>query len=138
MLSYRPRLAIILTLAAGLVVLTFSWALTTSLIALSSSVPGGYWSATLAEGVFSLGILWGVMLLVSGLLLFLVPQAHRMLGLVVCLVSLASFVTDFGGLVVGAVLGIAGGLSAYVWSMPPEPSIFEEFQELPPAGDPAP
>lgn len=63
------------------------------------------------------GILVGVMVEVCGVLLWVQPQLRFLLGALVVMLSLASFITsDFGGLFIGMLLGILGGSLGLSWS----------------------
>ncbi|MBR8741171.1 DUF6114 domain-containing protein [Nocardiopsis sp. MG754419] len=62
------------------------------------------------------GTLIGVLLIVIGVLSWLQPAQHTFFGVVGLLLSLASFVTsNFGGFVIGMLLGIIGGALVFAW-----------------------
>lgn len=58
----------------------------------------------------------GALLAVIGLLLWFQPNQRTFYGIVAVLLSLASFVTsNFGGFVVGELLGLVGGALGFAW-----------------------
>ncbi|MFI6575139.1 DUF6114 domain-containing protein [Nocardiopsis sp. NPDC050513] len=62
------------------------------------------------------GTLIGILLIAVGVLAWLQPDQHAFFGLVGLLLALASFVTsNFGGFVVGMLLGIVGGSLVFAW-----------------------
>ena len=129
--AYRPYTAIVLVGVGGLLILGTSWELTVGFA--SAARVGGLasWPFALSAAWASLGLVWGVVILVSACLLYLASQAHRTLGLLVILLAVASLFTDFGGLLLGAGLAAVGGAMAYVWRMTEDPTLFEEDEDLP-------
>ncbi|KJY25382.1 DUF6114 domain-containing protein, partial [Streptomyces katrae] len=66
-------------------------------------------------GIAALGI--GAALIVAGLFLWFLPQARAYVSVHALLLSVLSFVvTNLGGFLVGALLGIAGGALAFGWT----------------------
>ncbi|MFF4370007.1 DUF6114 domain-containing protein [Streptomyces sp. NPDC001594] len=66
-------------------------------------------------GIAALGI--GAALIVAGLFLWWLPQARAYVSVHALLLSVLSFVvTNLGGFLVGALLGIAGGALAFGWT----------------------
>ncbi|MEU3913906.1 DUF6114 domain-containing protein [Streptomyces sp. NPDC029721] len=66
-------------------------------------------------GIAALGI--GAALIVAGLFLWFLPQARPYVSVHALLLSVLSFVvTNLGGFLVGALLGIAGGALAFGWT----------------------
>jgi len=81
-----------------------------------------YVPGTSIKFVFALGnLLWagilvGALVLLFGLFLWLQPQFRYILGTLIILLSLFSFVTsDFGGFFIGMLLGMIGGSLAIAW-----------------------
>lgn len=63
------------------------------------------------------GYLIGGLLAVVGILAWLQPQQNTFFGIVATLLALASFVTsNFGGFVIGMLLGLVGGALVFAWS----------------------
>lgn len=70
----------------------------------------------MASGSLVLGVLVGVFIGVSGLMLWFIKPLRIFLGVVIVLLSLASFMTsDFGGLILGMLMGLIGGSLALAW-----------------------
>lgn len=109
-----------------MIILAFSWVFVVALTTFGATNT----SIMLGTGLASLGLIWGLVIVVASLLLYLTPQANHTLGGIVAVVAIPSFITDFGGLFIGAVLAIAGAVSAYRWALPPEPSLLDEFDGL--------
>ena len=62
------------------------------------------------------GILIGVLLIAIGVLSWLQPAQHTFFGVVGLLLALVSFVTsNFGGFVIGMLIGIVGGALVFAW-----------------------
>ena len=70
------------------------------------------------QGIAGIGsYLIGVLLAVLGVLLWFQPAQRTFYGVVAVLLSLASFVTsNFGGFVIGMLLGLIGGALGFAWS----------------------
>jgi hypothetical protein len=59
----------------------------------------------------------GALLIVAGVLLWFQPAQRSFYGILAVLLSLASFLTsNFGGFLVGMLLGLAGGAMGFAWS----------------------
>lgn len=70
------------------------------------------------QGIAGIGsYLIGVLLAVLGVLLWFQPAQRTFYGVVAVLLSLASFVTsNFGGFIIGMLLGLIGGSLAFAWA----------------------
>lgn len=70
------------------------------------------------QGIAGIGsYLIGVLLAVLGILLWFQPAQRTFYGVVAVLLSLASFVTsNFGGFMIGMLLGLVGGSLAFAWA----------------------
>jgi len=63
------------------------------------------------------GVLVGVLVLAMGLFLWFTPQLRQVVGILAVLFSLVSLITsDYGGFVVGLILGTVGGAMGFAWS----------------------
>lgn len=84
------------------------------------------------EGIAGIsGLLMGALMVVMGLSLWFAPHFKAFAGIATILFSLASFVTsNFGGLLIGMLLGIIGGPLALAWTS------VRPAEEAPQAGDP--
>ena len=99
-------LAAVLTIAGGVFVLTgglLLWLVGTILAHLLG----------LSSLLFLGGVLLGVVTIVVGALIWLLPRAHRVLGAVALACAAASIPLAFGGLVLGFVLTAVGGAIAF-------------------------
>jgi hypothetical protein len=82
---------------------------------LSSSVPGFVGGIVTSVGVF--GLVSGIIVLVSGVMLRTSPGQRTLWGTLILVFSVLSFLGT-GGFVVGAILGIIGGILALTWHAP--------------------
>jgi uncharacterized protein DUF6114 len=82
---------------------------------LSSSVPGFVGGIVTSVGVF--GLVSGLIVLVSGVMLRTSPGQRTLWGTLILVFSVLSFLGT-GGFVVGAILGIIGGIWALTWHAP--------------------
>ncbi len=63
------------------------------------------------------GILVGVIVVAMGLFLWFTPQLRQMAGILAVLFSLVSLITsDYGGFVIGLLLGTIGGAMGFAWA----------------------
>jgi hypothetical protein len=70
----------------------------------------------IANASLILGILVGALVGAFGLLLWFARPLRVLLGIVILLLSLVSFLTsDFGGLLLGMLMGLVGGSLALAW-----------------------
>jgi hypothetical protein len=68
------------------------------------------------------GILVGVLVALMGLFLWFAPQQRHLAGLLAAIFAMVSlFTSDYGGFVIGLVLGTLGGALGFAWS-PVRPS----------------
>jgi hypothetical protein len=77
-------------------------------------------------GVGAWGIICGALVLIASYVIYARPYAHAIWGAIILIFSLLSFF-DGAGFVVGAVLGIIGGLWAIFWT--PEVTDAAVFQQ---------
>lgn len=67
-------------------------------------------------GVVVVGILVGVLVSIFGLFLWFAPAQRHFFGVLIVLASIVSFFTsDFGGFVLGMLLGMIGGSMGFAW-----------------------
>jgi hypothetical protein len=63
------------------------------------------------------GFLLGGIIATTGLLLWCQPRHHALLGIIILLAALASFLyTNFGGFLIGMLLALTGGSLAFAWT----------------------
>lgn len=64
-----------------------------------------------------LGILVGLLVVAMGLFIWFTPQQRQIAGLLALAFSIASLITsDYGGFVIGMLLGTIGGALAFAWA----------------------
>jgi uncharacterized membrane protein HdeD (DUF308 family) len=64
-----------------------------------------------------LGILMGVLVLVMGFFLWFTPQLRHLVGILAALFATVSlFTSDYGGFVIGLLLGTLGGALGFAWA----------------------
>ncbi|SRR6266480_797660 len=128
-----PNVPSILTLVGGaLIVLVDVFLLAVAVVVLphinygNFTSPRGYTGSpgSLASGFVSaaaiFGLICGVIVLVSSIMLRLKPAQRQTWGTLALVFSILSFF-GFGGFIVGAVLGIVGGIMILRWKPPPAP-----------------
>jgi hypothetical protein len=82
---------------------------------LSSAVPGFVGGIVTSVGLF--GLVSGIVVLVSGVMLRTSPSQRTLWGTLILVFSVLSFLGT-GGFIVGAILGIIGGVMALTWHSP--------------------
>ncbi len=75
-------------------------------------IPGFVSGITAVVGAF--GLISGVMVLISGIMLRSSPAQRSIWGALIVVFSVLSFF-GFGGFIIGAILGIIGGVMALTW-----------------------
>jgi len=71
----------------------------------------------IVEGIGLFGLASGIIVLTSAILLMAVPSQRRTWGVLILVFSILSFL-GIGGFVIGAILGIVGGILALRWKPP--------------------
>jgi hypothetical protein len=71
--------------------------------------------------VATFGLVSGVIVLMAGVMLRTNPTQHTVWGVLVLVFSVLSFF-GFGGFIIGAILGIIGGIMALTWKPSPTPA----------------
>jgi hypothetical protein len=82
-------------------------------------IPSFVSGITAVVGTF--GLVSGVIVLMAGVLLRTNPSQHTVWGVLVLVFSVLSFF-GFGGFIIGAILGIIGGIMALTWKPSPTPA----------------
>jgi hypothetical protein len=77
-----------------------------------SAIPGMVSGITELVGIF--GLVSGVIVLLSGAMLYTNPASRSIWGILIIVFSVLSFF-GFGGFIIGAILGIIGGVMALRW-----------------------
>jgi hypothetical protein len=82
---------------------------------LSSNIPGFVGGIVTSAGLF--GLVSGIIVLVSGVMLRTSPSQRTLWGTLILVFSVLSFFGT-GGFIIGAILGIIGGIMALTWRAP--------------------
>jgi len=70
-----------------------------------------------------IGILIGLLVSIFGLYVWFAPSMRQITAILIVVLSVVSFITsDFGGFMIGMVLGVLGGSMAFAW-VPMEPKV---------------
>jgi hypothetical protein len=125
----KPVTAFLLSLIGGLIILVGSvigsiWYL------FGGTFYGGFWGGMMdgwhgmmggfgfpygyMAGFSLAGLVSGIIIVVSAVMLNIQPAAHTSWGIVILVFSIISFI-DMGGFFIGAILGIIGGAFAISW-----------------------
>lgn len=86
-----------------------------------------------AGWIFLLGIFAGLLTLVSGLLMLLVPAGHTVWGALAIIMALVSIPAALAGFVIGFLLALVGGILAITWKPPVDRVITTEGRTVPPS-----
>jgi hypothetical protein len=65
-----------------------------------------------------LSIVFGIIVIVAAVMLYMSPTQHELWGALVIGFSVASVVSCMGGMGIGAILGLIGGILAILWRPP--------------------
>ena len=84
---------------------------------------------------FFVGIAVGLVTIVVGVLMALVPRASKIWGALGIVLALVSIPTALAGFVVGFLLVLIGGILCFTWTRPPPAP---EFRVIPPNPAPPP
>ncbi|MDM5337041.1 DUF6114 domain-containing protein [Fictibacillus enclensis] len=76
--------------------------------------------AFLPGTVSVIGILFGGMILLLGVMALIFPQFSKLLGIIIIFLSILSVIGALGGFLIGTLLGITGGSLMIAWN-PPAP-----------------
>lgn len=107
----RPVAALVISLIAGVEIIVVSIILAILGGIISSNTQGGI------GAIFGIiGIIWGILLIVSALLMYRRPEQHVLWGSLVIIFSIVSIFGAIGGIFIGLILGIIGGALGIIWS----------------------
>jgi hypothetical protein len=128
-LGDKPVAAFVLSLLGGLCVL--AGGLFQAFIGDLISTLGMANSATNATGIGStigilgiVGIVFGIVMILGGVMMFARPQTHKMWGAIVLILSIVSFATSsFGGFFIGFLLGLIGAILGLTFKPSMAPSM---------------
>jgi len=132
-MSDKPTAAMVLSLIGGICVIiggafiAFVGSLVSSFGYLAN---GGTTGGTIVTVFGVVGIIMGLIMVVGGFMMYSKPSSAKMWGVIVLILSILSWVTAVGGLVIGFILALVGGILAIVYkpsaataaSPPPAPT----------------
>ncbi|RDI36658.1 DUF6114 domain-containing protein [Falsibacillus pallidus] len=72
-------------------------------------------SAFLPGSIAVVGLLFGGLIIVLGLLSLFFPQSAKVLGIIIMFLSVLSVIGALGGLFIGTILGLIGGAALLAW-----------------------
>jgi hypothetical protein len=101
----RPFFGAILTVLSGLMILWVPFNL--------------YLSTFLPGSVAVIGLLFGGLITLIGLMSFFLPSASKALGIIVIFLSILSVIGALGGFLFGTIFGIIGGALLTAWRIVP-------------------
>jgi len=71
------------------------------------------------SGVYRIiGIVWGILIIISAIMLNAQPAQHMTWGILVLVFSFLSWFGARGGIIVGFILGLIGGILGIIWKLP--------------------
>jgi hypothetical protein len=115
----RPLEAMVLAILGGVFIVLGGIAETLVGAAVNSLFFDSFSETLLISGL--VGILLGALVITFGVLVYLRPERHTVLGALILVLSVVSLVSFFGGFVIGFVLGLVGGILALVYNPNPVP-----------------
>jgi hypothetical protein len=109
----KPTAAMVLSLIGGIFVIIGGAfiAFVGSLIG-SLNVTGASSASTTALALGIVGVIMGLIMVVGAFMMYSKPTSAKMWGVIVLILSIISWVTAFGGLFIGFLLGLIGGILA--------------------------
>jgi len=131
----KPTAAFVLSLIGGIFILLVGLAIAV-LGSILGSMIGGVGGPAGAADVITLygivGLVNGLLVIVFGVLLYVKPQQHVIWGVLVLILSIASWFTTLGGFFIGLILGLIGGILGIAWKPPMQMAAPMMQQPMPP------
>lgn len=116
-MAEKPTAAFVLSLIGGIFIL-----LGGALIAALAATFGGLFNLVglgdFGLGVAllgSLGLVFGLIIIIGGVMMYMKPQQHVMWGAIVLILSIVSFPFSIGGFFIGFILALIGGILGLVF-----------------------
>ena len=114
-MAEKPTVAFVLSLIGGILVLLVALTVTAYYVNTGYD-PNATMLTAFLSGFGFLGLIWGSLMLVGAIMLYVMPEQHQLWGAMVLVFSIASWFGSFGGFVIGFVLGLVGGIPGIVWN----------------------
>src|SRR3989304_5926486 len=115
----KPTAAFVLSLIGGIFILLVGLVIAVLGSILGSLIGGVGGTADIITIYGIIGVVNGLLVMVFGILLYVKPQQHVAWGVLVLVLSIASWFTTAGGVFIGLILGLIGGILGIVWKPPP-------------------
>jgi len=132
MTHHVPKTAAILTIVGGVFVLLGGLALA-AIGAIFSFLLGGL------TGLFFIGLVIGILILVFGVLMFVKPEMKLIWGILTIIMAIVSIPFAFGGFLIGFILSLIGGIMAITYKVrEPTPMMYPPGTMAPPPPPPPP
>ena len=121
-MANKPTAAFVLGLIGGILVLLVA-AYVLYVISVVTSIASGYGISVggffgAVTWYFYLGLVMGLLMIVSAVMLYAKPQQHVIWGVLLLVFSLVSIISG-GGFVIGLILGLVGGILGIVFKPMP-------------------
>ncbi|MFY9716951.1 MAG: DUF6114 domain-containing protein [Thermoplasmata archaeon] len=117
----KPTAAFVLSLIGGIFILLWGLVLAALGVAAENETLGLYGGGAIWLGVIE--AILGLLVIIFGVLLYVLPEHHVVLGVFVLLCSIFSLI-GLGGLLIGFILGLIGGVLGIVHKpTPPPPTV---------------
>jgi hypothetical protein len=107
-----PSIAVFFSVIGGILILLSGLVILGVGISGMPVVPGVAESLIVGLGVW--GVVCGIIVIVAGYMVYTRPVSHSVYGILILIFSILSFI-ESGGYIIGAILGIIGGLWAIFW-----------------------
>ena len=117
-MAEKPTAAMVLSLIGGIFVIlggafiAFVGSLVSSFGYLANGGTNGGTGVTIVGVV---GVIMGMIMVVGGFMMYSKPSSAKMWGIIVLILSILSWFTAVGGLVIGFILGLIGGILAIMF-----------------------
>ena len=115
MAGEKPTAAFVLSLIGGIFILLdgILLAVVGSAIAIGGLAGSGT-AGGIVSAIGAIGVIFGLIIIIGGVMMYQKPQSHTMWGVIVLILSLISIITG-GGFIIGLILGLIGGILALVF-----------------------
>ncbi len=130
-MAEKPTAAFVLSLIGGIFVILGAL-LWISIGAFLSFLSLGIGLNTTMMGV--LGLIFGLIVIVGGVMMYTKPQQHVMWGAIVLILAIVSIPFSFAGLLIGFILALIGGILGLVFK--PAPAVPAAAYAPPPMAPP--
>jgi hypothetical protein len=117
-LADKPTAAMVLSLIGGIFVILgglFIAFVGSFVASFGYLANGGANPGTAVTIVGVVGIIFGIIMIVGAAMMYSNPKSAKMWGIIVLILSILSWFTAVGGLVIGFLLGLIGGILAIVF-----------------------